>query len=84
MSTAATRERLAQRVELADAHVLRGREIVARQLALITWLKARHLDCADAERLLTSFEGALTIFEEHRAELLDRIKSAEVPRIAGD
>src|SRR5262249_24973298 len=50
--------------EMALRHVLEGRRIVARQKALIETMRVRGLDTNDAESLLNSFIGSLTIFED--------------------
>jgi hypothetical protein len=61
-----------ERIQLAEHHVRRGREIVARQRELIAGLRAHSLDIVDAEDLLKVFEKSLVIFEEDLATLLNR------------
>ena len=62
----------AERIQLAQHHVRRGREIVARQRELIAGLRAQSLNIVDAEDLLKVFERSLVIFEEDLANLLNR------------
>ena len=56
-------------LELATRHVVRGREIVDRQRALIARLKAEGCSTRQHEDLLALFVRSLTIFEEHEREL---------------
>jgi len=61
-----------ERIQLAQHHVRRGREIVARQRELIAGLRAQSLNIIDAEDLLKMFEKSLVIFEEDLESLLSR------------
>jgi hypothetical protein len=60
------------RISLAERHVKRGREIVARQRELIAQLRAHRCDTAFAEDLLQCFERSLAIFEDDLARLSNR------------
>jgi hypothetical protein len=57
-------------LELAAQHVARGERIVARQLLVIEWLRTVYLDTYQAEQLLLTFEGTLSIFRNHYEALL--------------
>ena len=52
---------------LAEQHVIKGRQIVARQRELIERIRARDGDCDKAEGLLSQFEATLAIFEQDLA-----------------
>ena len=54
---------------LAREHVSKGRQIVARQRALILQIREQRRDPAEAEDLLLRFESSLHIFEEDLARL---------------
>ena len=56
-------------IDLANLHVLRGREIVANQRRRIEQLKAKGRDVDISRDLLASFEETLRIFEVHLAFL---------------
>ena len=58
------------RIALAEHHVRRGREIVARQRELIAELRARTHDTARSEQLLDNFEQSLRAFECDLARLI--------------
>ena len=51
----------------AEQHVIKGRQIVARQRELIERIRARDGDCDKAEGLLSQFEATLAIFEQDLA-----------------
>lgn len=60
---------LHDKLDIARRHVVRGREIVAKQRALIASIRDRGRDSASAEDLLQSFERTLGIFEADLAAL---------------
>ena len=60
---------LHDKLDIARRHVVRGREIVSKQRALIASIRDRGRDSASAEDLLQSFERTLGIFEADLAAL---------------
>jgi hypothetical protein len=57
---------------LAQRHVDRGREIVARQRRIMAEIRARGGDSELAEQLLSQFERSLVLFEDDLAEIMKR------------
>src|SRR6185312_15569995 len=55
--------------EQALRHVTRGREIVARQVALVAHMQASKWPTGDAEEVLRTFQTSLAIFENDLAAL---------------
>jgi hypothetical protein len=51
-------------LQIAERHVISGRQIVARQEALIAKTQAQGGDVAGMQELLTLFKGAQKIFED--------------------
>jgi len=72
------KQSLSTRRALALQHVVRGRVIVAQQRRLISDIRARNGNAADAEDLLVSFERSLVIFEDDLADL-DLQEKSQVP-----
>jgi hypothetical protein len=57
------------KLEQAFRHVTAGRQVVARQRALIEKRKTLGADVSESESLLEQFERTLAIFESDLAEL---------------
>jgi hypothetical protein len=51
------------KLDVAKRHVVRGREIVAKQRMLIASIRSKGRDSGSAEDLLQAFERTLAIFE---------------------
>ena len=57
-------------IELAERRIIRGEEIVSRQLMIIERLKHARLSTTEAERTLESMQATLTQFYQDRQALL--------------
>jgi len=55
---------------LADEHIAKGREIVARQKQVIQEFQARGLDTSTAEKTLALFVQTLEAFEQHKRAIV--------------
>jgi hypothetical protein len=66
---------MGSRLEQAEYHVTRGREIVAAQRERVATLQASGLDDRAAKVLLQEFEDSLVTFETD----LQRIRTEELP-----
>ena len=60
---------------IAERHVVRGREIVARQRQIINTIRAMKGDSTDAEEVLVQFERSLAIFEQDLKDMERRARS---------
>jgi hypothetical protein len=64
-----------QKLAMAERHIKEGREIVARQCALITKRKEFGLESTDAEKLLAQFMRTLEIFEDDYLTVKNQLES---------
>jgi hypothetical protein len=62
---------LMEHLRLAEAHVTRGNQHIARQRELISQLKSKGLEIGEAVKLLTTFEEAQALHVADR----DRIRA---------
>ena len=67
-----------RQLDVAIAHVLEGRQIVAQQHALLARLRQSGLPTDNAERLLASFESTLRSFEDEYERMLAERQKAKV------
>ena len=77
-----------EHLALADEHIAKGREIVARQEQMICDLRSRGLDTSTAERTLALFVRTLEAFEHHRRAIVAALAStcrepADPPALPG-
>jgi hypothetical protein len=66
-------------IAMVQRHIALGEEHVARQHELIAHLKSFGADTSLSEQVLTNFEDALTLHQQHLARLgaSDRRKSSD-------
>jgi hypothetical protein len=69
---------LEQRLKLAQDHVARGKEQVARQRRMLARLSGDDRHREIARRLLNTFDAVLTLHEEDRDCLLRELAKREV------
>jgi ATP phosphoribosyltransferase len=72
------------RTALAQHHVTRARDIIARQRRLIAEIRACGGDSEKAEDLLSTFERSLAIFEDDLAEIVKSNGDASCGIIGAD
>jgi len=60
-------------LRLADEHIARAKEIIARQEAIIGELLRDNHDASQAEQLLESFRRSLDVFLDHKRFIEQRL-----------
>lgn len=66
-------------LELADRHIVEGRQLIARQEEILSSLRMHGLPCSEAEKLLVLFNDTHAEHQKHRDAIAAAIAGESEP-----